>query len=268
MVETLRGVGLFSGRETAVSFSPCEGPVRFSGPLADAPLSELRVAERARTTEVYAGRFRLSLVEHLFAALSVLGIDHGLSVSTTSEEIPLLDGGASLFFAPLRSVWGTRVRSAAPTFVAKPFVVTLEGSRYEFLPAETSTFSVQLTFDHPRIQKEVHWDGSVSAFETNIARARTFVFSRDLEALARDGVSLTAMPESVIVFHEDSVHTAGRPYDEREPAWHKLLDLVGDLYLHGGIPRGHIRATAPGHGRTHRAMMLAKKAQALVSVRP
>ena len=58
-------------------------------------------------------------------------------------------------------------------------------------------------------------------------------------------------PQPVIVFTPAKVLSAGRPYEPDEPARHKLLDLLGDLYLHGGAPIGFLRAERPGHQRTH-----------------
>jgi UDP-3-O-acyl-N-acetylglucosamine deacetylase len=57
-----------------------------------------------------------------------------------------------------------------------------------------------------------------------------------------------------VVIAEDAIHAAGAPFAPDEPARHKLLDLVGDMYLYGGPPRGRVRAFRPGHAATHAAM--------------
>ncbi len=57
----------------------------------------------------------------------------------------------------------------------------------------------------------------------------------------------------------------GRPFEADEPARHKLLDLIGDLFLYGGPPRGSVSASRPGHWATHEAMQRAREAGVLVS---
>ncbi|MFO0670222.1 MAG: UDP-3-O-acyl-N-acetylglucosamine deacetylase [Polyangiaceae bacterium] len=87
-----------------------------------------------------------------------------------------------------------------------------------------------------------------------IAPARTFVEERELALMLASGQSATADPESVVVLGAETVHAAGRPFSADEPARHKLLDLIGDLALHGGPPRGEIVARRPGHAATHVAV--------------
>jgi UDP-3-O-[3-hydroxymyristoyl] N-acetylglucosamine deacetylase len=80
-----------------------------------------------------------------------------------------------------------------------------------------------------------------------LAPARTFAREVDLEPLVRSGLARHVEPSSVVVLAPDAVHHAGLPFSRDEPARHKLLDLIGDLYLHGGPPIGSVRALRPGH---------------------
>jgi UDP-3-O-[3-hydroxymyristoyl] N-acetylglucosamine deacetylase len=109
-------------------------------------------------------------------------------------------------------------------------------------------------FADPRIAKTARWDGDPRDFRERIAAARTFGFAHEVEALAARGLASHVAPESVVVFAPDAVLFSGRPFTADEPARHKLLDLAGDLFVHGGPPIGRVIAHRPGHAATHAAM--------------
>jgi UDP-3-O-[3-hydroxymyristoyl] N-acetylglucosamine deacetylase len=132
-------------------------------------------------------------------------------------------------------------------------------SRYELAPADAVDVRVRLDFDDARIESEARWNGSASDFVARIAPARTFAIARDLEELARRNLAHRAEPTSVVVVTPDAILCAGRPYTSDEPARHKLLDLLGDLYLFGGPFIGRFIAHRPGHAATHRALARALK---------
>jgi UDP-3-O-acyl-N-acetylglucosamine deacetylase len=69
----------------------------------------------------------------------------------------------------------------------------------------------------------------------------------------------------VVVLTPDAILCAGRPFAPDEPARHKLLDMMGDLYLHGGPPAGRLRAVRPGHAANARAFARAREEGILVS---
>jgi UDP-3-O-[3-hydroxymyristoyl] N-acetylglucosamine deacetylase len=91
--------------------------------------------------------------------------------------------------------------------------------------------------------------------------------ARDLEELGARRLAARVDPESVVVVAPDAIHAAGAPFFGDEPARHKLLDLIGDLYLYGGPPRGGLRAARPGHGATHAAIERALELGVLVAAR-
>lgn len=111
--------------------------------------------------------------------------------------------------------------------------------------------SVSIDFGDSRLASFASWNGTTEDFVARIAAARTFGFAHEIDELARRGLASHVAKESVVVVTEDAILSAGAPFSADEPARHKLLDLLGDLFVWGGPPMGHVHATIPGHAATH-----------------
>jgi UDP-3-O-[3-hydroxymyristoyl] N-acetylglucosamine deacetylase len=217
----------------------------------------VRIAERN-------GSFEIESVEHLFAALGAWSARRGLDIAVEGDEIPLADGGATRFAEALAEL---RPPSDPPfLLVAKAGRVDIGGSTYEFEPGPDRCVEVEVDFGHAGIGKErARWDGSFSAFLSEVAWARTFGFRRDAEHLFAGGRARGVDPRVVMVLDDRGrVEPPGAPARHAEFARHKLLDLIGDLFVFGGPPRGAIFARRPGHGATHRAVAIASEKGLLV----
>jgi len=255
---TLSGRGLHSGRAAEVKLvrtSPSD-PVVFRTSQGDASLSELEIVRADQGVRVRATRTGLDVdgVEHLLAALGGLSIRSGIALRVDGGELPLLDG-AALAFA--RALMGLGPSTGAPNVrVARAGTVRVGASSYVFSPGKTMVLDAEIAFAAPRIGvQRARWYGDAETFVCDLAWARTFGFRRDAARLGAAGRGLGADPRSVMVLEDDGrVAPPGAPARPDEFARHKLLDLIGDLYLFGGPPRGHVRAHRPGHAATHRAM--------------
>jgi UDP-3-O-[3-hydroxymyristoyl] N-acetylglucosamine deacetylase len=251
----IEGVGLHTGACARVVLRACDGPVRLSVNGVETRIDQLEVVSTARATSVEAHATRIHTVEHALAAFAGLGVYEGVCAEIDGPEMPLLDGGASRWCQALESLG---VAPSLPRLrVATEAVIDVGPSRYELMPSEQVGVAVALDFDDPRIARHASWDGDRDDFRVRIAPARTFVFSRDVEELLRRGLARHVDPSAVVVIASDTVHHVGRPFAADEPARHKLLDLVGDLYLRGGPPLGRVRAFRPGHAANARAIALA-----------
>jgi UDP-3-O-[3-hydroxymyristoyl] N-acetylglucosamine deacetylase len=140
--------------------------------------------------------------------------------------------------------------------VTRAATIDVDGSRYAFRPCSGVRVSVAIDFHDPdpRLAPVATWDGEAAEFRSSIAPARTFGFAHEVDALAARGLASHVAPESVVVLAADRILSAGAPFREDEPARHKLLDLIGDLYAHGGPPVGAVEASKPGHAATHEAV--------------
>lgn len=230
------------------------GPVRLATGQGEATLEQLAVVATARATTVESGdaRVRVGTVEHVLSALAGLGIHQDLTLRVEGPEMPLLDGGASAWCEALASLHLPSTRPALR--VTREAAFEVGPSRFELSPATEVDVEVRIDLGDPRFSKEARWQGQPGDYVERIAPARTFTLARDVEELVRRGLARHVDPASVVVLAPDAVHHAGRPFLADEPARHKLLNLIGDLYLHGGPPLGRVVASRPGHASNARAI--------------
>jgi UDP-3-O-[3-hydroxymyristoyl] N-acetylglucosamine deacetylase len=246
---TLEGIGLRSGRPASVVLQAREGPFAFAALGEEVERCALRIEETDRATVVRAGASPIATVEHLLAACAALGLHEGLRVEVRGGEVPLLDGSARAF---VRALGTLELPAYPPPLVVRREATLAHGeSQYTFRPASTTRLDVTLSFDDPRVKPDAAWAGSPDDFCARIAAARTFAFAHEVSALAAMGYASHVDPASVVVLAEGAVLSSGEPFTADEPARHKLMDLMGDLFLYGGPPVGSIHAFRPGHRATH-----------------
>jgi UDP-3-O-[3-hydroxymyristoyl] N-acetylglucosamine deacetylase len=246
------GRGLHTASLSRVVLRRRRGPVALLVAGREVPLRDAGVVATKRATTIDAGGRKVATVEHLLAAFGGLGVHQGVSIEVLGAELPLLDGAAKAYCDALRELGASR--NACGLEVAREGEVRVGASLYCFERAHGSHLEVAIDFNDPRLAPSAAWDGDPDDFQARIAPARTFAFADEVQALALRGGITHVNPESVVVLGEREVFFAGDPFHSDEPARHKLLDLVGDLFLYGGPPRGRIHASRPGHGATHAAM--------------
>jgi len=257
-VEWLEGIGLHTGAASRVGLQRSEGPVRLRLAGVDTRIDELDVVSTARATTVQAraGGPRVGTVEHALAALAGLGLYEGVTLEVDGPEMPLLDGGASAWCAALQRL---DVSPSAPRLrVTRAACYDVGPSHYDLAPTDgTVEVTARIDFDDPRLAPEASWSGDAADFVARIAPARTFALAREIDELARRGLARHVDPICVVIIAPDAILHAGRPFTADEPARHKLLDLLGDLYLRGGPPLGRVLAMRPGHAANARLLQRA-----------
>jgi UDP-3-O-[3-hydroxymyristoyl] N-acetylglucosamine deacetylase len=246
---TLDGIGLRSGRPARVVLRARPGPFALSADGVEVALAEVSVEETDRATVVRAGDVRIATVEHLLAACAALGMYDGVVVAVFGGEVPLVDGASRAFLHALRML--AVPPAPAPLVVLRDETLTHGESRYAFRRSSGTHVGVSLAYDDPRISADASWAGDPDDFSVRIASARTFAFAHEVDALVRAGHASHVDPASVVVFAPDAVLASGEPFASDEPARHKLLDLMGDLFIYGGPPRGSVHVFRPGHRATH-----------------
>lgn len=253
---SFHGVGLHSGQQCSVTLERRAGPVAFLIAGSSATLAELSIVRTDRGVTVRAGDGpgEVDLVEHLFAAFAGLSIRSGVAVTLPGPEVPLLDGGAAELTRALIAL--APPRQGPSLSVAESGEVRVGSACYRFEPDDSVCVEVEVDFDREAIGRQsACFNGNPKRFANEIAPARTFGFASEGKALRAAGRARRVDPHAVIVLDDD-----GRAIDPSaaprpgELARHKLLDLLGDLFVHGGPPRGRISAEKPGHGATHAAV--------------
>jgi UDP-3-O-[3-hydroxymyristoyl] N-acetylglucosamine deacetylase/3-hydroxyacyl-[acyl-carrier-protein] dehydratase len=268
----LRGVGLHTGAAATLRLGPApagSGVVFVRKDLPGAPRIPANpdaVVDRGRRTALAAGTAEVHTVEHLLSACHGLGVDD-LLVEIDAVEVPGMDGSALPFVEALRRARVVEIPGAPrrELLLRAPEGVTEPGSdaTLSALPHEHG-LAVSYTLDYgPRAPfgpQHVALELSEETFVREIAPARTFVLEAEAEALRRAGLGKGATTENTLVVG------AQGPVDNRlrfpdEYARHKVLDLLGDLFLAGADIRARVVAVRSGHGGNAR---LAARFAALV----
>lgn len=200
---------------------------------------------------------KLGTVEHLMSALAGLGIDN-LYVDVDAAEIPIMDGSASPFVFLLQSA-GIEEQQVPKKFlrILKPVEVR-EGDKWARLePFDGFRISFSILFNHPAVDQsgtQVTVDFADDSYVRSIARARTFGFTQDVEALRSQGLALGGSLENAIVMDEYRILNAEGLRLNDEFVRHKVLDAIGDLYLAGHPLLGSFSAFKSGHAMNNRLL--------------
>jgi UDP-3-O-[3-hydroxymyristoyl] N-acetylglucosamine deacetylase len=177
----------------------------------------------------------------------------------------LLDGGA---LELSRALLTLGLKREAPRLLVTRRAELLEGeSRYAFEPGDSPTLAVEVHFGAGIGRQRAELRGEAGEYLAEIATARTFGFESDAEDLRARGRARHVDPTAVVVLDADGrALPPSAPLQPDELARHKLLDLMGDLFLYGGPPRGRVSADRPGHAATHSVMKQALEAGLLARV--
>jgi UDP-3-O-[3-hydroxymyristoyl] N-acetylglucosamine deacetylase/3-hydroxyacyl-[acyl-carrier-protein] dehydratase len=213
---------------------------------------------RQRRTCIQDGRAEVYTCEHLLAALYALGIDNAM-VEIDGEEVPGLDGAASEFFRGLRDSGVVEMRATRQIYAVKQPIYVREGSASLVALPGSGRLTIEYHLDYPAQKKNesngslpgakqiVGFEMTADNFEREIAPARTFVFSHEVEALRAAGLGKGATPQNTLVVGPNGPEANALRWDD-ELARHKILDLIGDLANSGVDLDAHIIATRSGHG--------------------
>lgn len=256
-----KGVGVHSGRRVELTLRPAApntGIVfhRVDLPeVVDLPAKADQVGNTRLASVLQQGDVRVSTVEHLMSALAGLGIDN-LHVDLTAEEVPIMDGSAATFVYLLRSA-GLQEQAAPKKFLRVLKTIEVregEGKDAKWArlePYNGFALSFSIDFKHPAIDSTANFakvDFEKDSYAKTIARARTFGFASEVEALRSIGLARGGSLDNAIVLDEYRVLNAdGLRFDD-EFVKHKILDAIGDLYLIGHPLVAHYVACKSGHG--------------------
>ena len=261
------GVGLHSGQRVELTLRPAAPDTgivfrRIDLPEpVDIPVNAEAVTDTRLASTISVGQAKVLTVEHLMSACAGLGIDN-LHVDITAEEVPILDGSASSFVFLLQSA-GVVEQQVPKKFVRvlKPVEVS-EGDGENIKWARLTPYhgyklSFEIDFHHPAVDstgQQVVFDMSEGVYAREIARARTFGFTKDVEMLRANGLALGGGLDNAIVMDDYRVlNSDGLRYDD-EFVKHKILDAMGDLYILGKPLLAAYSAFRSGHAMNNRLL--------------
>ncbi len=275
------GVGLHSGQRVELTLRPAPPDTgivfrRIDLPEpVDIPVSAEAVTDTRMASTIGSGHAKVHTVEHLMSACAGLGLDN-LYVDITAEEVPILDGSAASFVFLLQSA-GIVLQNAPRRFIRVLHPVEVregEGAQTKWArldPYHGFKLSFEIDFDHPAVDatgQRVEFDLGSGRYSRDIARARTFGFTRDVEMMRANGLALGGGLDNAIVMDDYKVlNIEGLRYDD-EFVKHKILDAMGDLYLLGKPLLAAYSAFRSGHALNNqllRALLAERSAWELVS---
>ena len=265
------GVGLHSGQRVELTLRPAAPDTGIIFRRVDLPqpvdiaVSALAVTDTRLASTISSGTAKVLTVEHLMSACAGLGIDN-LYIDITAEEVPILDGSASSFVFLLQSA-GIELQKAPKRFikVLKPVEVREESSEggganakwARLSPYNGYKLSFEIDFDHPAVDstgQRVEFDLSSGSYTRDIARARTFGFTKDVEMMRANGLALGGGLDNAIVMDDYKVlNSEGLRYND-EFVKHKIFDAMGDLYLLGKPLLAAYSAFRSGHAMNNKLL--------------
>jgi len=203
-------------------------------------------------------------VEHILAAFAGLGIDNAF-IDLDGPEVPIMDGSSASFIFLIESA-GIEEQNASKKFLRiKKKVRVEEGEKFaEFKPYNGYRISFEIDFDHPMIKSKLtklSVDFSTLTFLKEISRARTFGFLKEIETLRSNNLALGGSLDNAIVLDDYRIlNQDGLRYQD-ELVRHKILDVVGDLYLMGHILVGEFNGYKSGHELNNKLILKLYKNQ-------
>jgi UDP-3-O-[3-hydroxymyristoyl] N-acetylglucosamine deacetylase len=279
------GVGVHGGQRVELTLRPAPPDTGIVFRRVDLPtpvdikVDAYAVTDTRLATTLTAGGDpgapAVKTIEHFLSACSGLGIDN-LYIDITNEEVPILDGSAASFVFLLQSA-GIELQNAPKRFlrIIKPVEIregagpSLKWARLE--PFEGYKLTFEIEFDHPAVNQtgqRVVFDMGSGQYKREIARARTFGFTKDVEMMRSRGLGLGGSMDNAIVVDDYRVlNDEGLRYDD-EFVTHKILDALGDMYVAGHPLIGAYVGYKSGHALNNkliRAVLADKSSHEIVS---
>ena len=249
---TISGIGLMLGEPVELTIKPASSDSGIVFQRVDQPgTPEIKVCAEnwtdvlPRCTSLKHGDTTISSVEHLLSALAGCGIDNA-KVELNAQEPPGLDGSALPYITKIQEV-GLAQQDSPRRFieVTEPFALCDGNKQLIFLPSDS--FEVTFAYDHPNTDPQfATWEMTPDTYINEIAPARSFCFEAEIEALQALGIGKGASHENVVVIKTDGQTSSELRFDD-EFVRHKTLDLIGDLYLAGHLPKAQVIAMRTGH---------------------
>jgi UDP-3-O-[3-hydroxymyristoyl] N-acetylglucosamine deacetylase len=250
------GVGLHTGARVELTLRPAPvdaGIVFHRVDLATPvtiPAQAVNVGDTRLSSTLVRDGASISTVEHLMSALAGVGVDN-LHVDVAGPELPIMDGSAGPFVFLLQSAGIVEQQALKRYLRVRASVEIRDGDKWaRFDPFPGFKLDFTIDFPHPVFGTEnrhVIVDFAEHSYVKEVARARTFGFMQDVEAMRSAGLALGGSLQNAIVLDDTRVlNTEGLRYDN-EFVKHKVLDAIGDLYLLGRPLIGQYSAFKPGH---------------------
>ena len=249
------GIGVHSGNKVRMTLRPAGENTGILFVRTDAGHAVVRaraqnVSDTTLATRISENGVHVSTVEHLMSALWGLGIDN-VVVEINNDEVPIMDGSAAPFVYLMNSV-GIVEQNAWKKFirVIREIRVTLGDAVATLQPYDGFTADYTFVADHPvynRYPKRSRVDFSHASYAVDVSRARSFGLIKELAQAQTIGRCLGSSLDNAVGIDDSQIlNDDGLRYED-EFVKHKLLDVIGDLYLVGSPVLGRFQGHKSGH---------------------
>ena len=249
------GVGLHTGKKISLTLNPApvnSGIVfkRTDVKSASIKASLENVFDTRLSTSLSNDDIKISTVEHLLSALAGIGIDNAL-IELDGPEVPIMDGSARPFVFMIQSA-GIQEQAEPKKFIKikKTIEVRQDEKWAKIEPFDGFKVAFTIDFDHPAFSESSQSseiDFSSVSYLSQVSRARTFGFAKDIELLRKNNLALGGSVNNAIVIDDYKVVNEEGVRFQDEFVKHKILDAIGDLYLLGHGLMGSFSAFKSGH---------------------
>ena len=250
-----RGVGIHSGKLvnlTLIPAAPDHGVVfkRLDVGGRQVHAHSAFVNEVVLSTGLESQGVKVSTIEHLLSALSALGIDN-LLVELDSFEVPIMDGSSAPFVFLVQSA-GIEEQDAHKRFIVIKDTIRVENGQSwaQVSPYNGFKVTLEIDFEHKKIKEsgqKLSIDFAEQSYLKEISRARTFGYESDVEMLQKKNLALGASKDNAIALSDNDILNEDGMRYHNEFVKHKILDIVGDLFLLGGNVIGSYEGFRTGH---------------------
>ena len=249
------GVGLHTGKKISLTLKPAPTNSGISFIRTDIKAEPIRaslenVFDTRLSTTLSNSHVKISTVEHLLSALAGLGIDNA-DIELDGPEVPIMDGSARPFVFMIQSA-GIQEQNDSKKFIKiKKTIEVKEDEKWAKIePFEGFKVAFTIDFNHPAFSESTQSseiDFSSVSYLSQVSRARTFGFAKDIELLRRNNLALGGSVNNAIVIDDYKVINEEGVRFQDEFVKHKILDAIGDLYLLGHGLIGSFSAYKSGH---------------------
>lgn len=253
------GVGLHSGKSSTVNITPAKEDTGIifkridlnENNLVDAKFTNVTSAKLCTTLENKHG-VKVSTVEHLLAALYIVGVDNAI-IEINNEEVPIMDGSAKDFLRVIKKI--DRVDQSKTRKYLKILnkIELLNGKRKISIEPNEASLEVEFQLDYKN--KIIGKQKNVINFQKDdlidVSNSRTFCLYEDIEKIKKIGLAKGGSLDNAVVVDNEKVLNEGGLRNEKEFVNHKILDLAGDFLLSGHRVLGKVTCFQGGHELTN-----------------
>ena len=246
---SFEGIGLHSGKNSKIRLLPCNDDQGIIFKRVDlrknniikADYRNVSSAKLCTTLENSSG-VKVSTVEHLLAALYIVGIDNAI-IEVNNQEIPIMDGSSKDFVQILKKTGNKKLNKK------RKYLKILDNGRTISLEPCGSNFEVefQLNYSNDIIGKQKNTINFLNDNLEDVYSSRTFCLFEDIEKIKEIGLAKGGSLDNAVVVNSEKVMNENGLRNKKEFVNHKILDLAGDFVLSGYRILGKVRCYQGGH---------------------